>query len=139
MSRHRRPQGFQRTDRIGDFLQRELATLVQFSMKDPRLGMVTIQQVKVSRDLSWADVYFNLLGEGADQGLVAEQVLQNAAGYLRSELAKVVNTRTTPRLRFHYDPLPEEAARLSALINQAVSEDRARHDDDDTDETPDQQ
>lgn len=131
MTKHRRPQGFQRTDRIGDHIQRELASLIRFGMKDPRLGLVTIQQVKVARDLSWADVYFTLLGEGAEAGLEAEGVLSNAAGFLRSQLAKDLNTRTTPRLRFHYDKLPEEASRLSALIDQARAEDRDLIDDED--------
>lgn len=133
MSKHRRPQGFQRTDRIGDFIQRELATLIQFQMKDPRLGMVTIQEVRVSRDISYADVYFNLLGEGAEAGEEAEQVLQHAAGFLRSALAKQLNTRTTPRLRFHYDKLPEQASHISRLIDRAISED---HRDDHGDEEP---
>lgn len=124
MTRHRRPQGFQRTDRIGDHIQRELASLIRFGMKDPRLGMVTIQAVRVARDLSWADVYFTLLGEGEEAGREAEEVLRNAAGFLRSQLARDLNTRTTPKLRFHYDRLPEEASRLSALIDQARAEDR---------------
>lgn len=124
MSRHRRPQGFQRTDRIGDYIQRELAELIRREVKDPRLGLVTVQQVRVARDLSWADVYFTLLGQDAEDGSEAEAVLSNAAGFLRSQLAKDLNTRTTPRLRFHYDQLPEQASRLSSLIDQARAEDR---------------
>lgn len=125
MSRHRRPQGFQRTDRIGDHLQRELAQLIRTEIKDPRLGMVTVQQVKVSRDLSWADVYFTLLGEEADAGEKASDILNNAGGFLRSCLAKDLNTRTTPRLRFHYDYLPEEASYMESLISKARAKDDA--------------
>ncbi|MCH8542674.1 MAG: 30S ribosome-binding factor RbfA [Alcanivorax sp.] len=124
MTRHRRPQGFQRTDRIGDYIQRELAEVIRREVKDPRLGMVTVQQVRVARDLSWADVYFTLLGEDADAGLEAQGVLTRASGFLRSQLAKDINTRTTPKLRFHYDKLPEQASRLSALIDQARADDR---------------
>ena len=134
MSRHRRPQGFQRTDRIGDHIQRELAELIRREVKDPRLGLVTIQQVRVARDLSWADVYFTLLGHNAETGEEAEAVLGNAAGFLRSQLARDLNTRTTPRLRFHYDKLPEEASRLSSLIDKARSEDRDLIQDDGTPE-----
>lgn len=125
MSRHRRPQGFQRTDRIADQIQRELSRLLQFELKDPRISLATVQDVRVSRDLGFADVYFTLLGQSAEDGHAAEDVLQHAAGFLRSELAKTLNTRTTPRLRFHYDELPERASRLSALIDQARAADRA--------------
>ena len=124
MSRHRRPQGFNRTDRIADQIQRELSQLLQFQLKDPRVGLVTVQDVKVSRDLSYADVYFTLLGEDHSAAEAAEQVLTHAAGFLRSRLAQVLNTRTTPRLRFHYDATPERAAELSQLINQARDQDR---------------
>lgn len=131
MSRHRRPQGFQRTDRIADQIQRELSRLLQFEMKDPRISLATVQDVRVSRDLSFADVYFTLLGQSTEEGRSAEQVLGHAAGFLRSELAKTLNTRTTPKLRFHYDELPEQASRLSALIDRARADDRAHGNDED--------
>jgi len=123
MSRHRRPQGFNRTDRIADQMQRELSRLLQFEMKDPRVHLATVQDVRVSRDLSFADVYFTLLGQDAEQGVVAEEVLQHAAGFFRSELAKTLNTRTTPKLRFHYDHTLEHASRMSVLIDQARASD----------------
>ncbi len=117
MSRHRRPQGFNRTDRIADQIQRELSRLLQFEMKDPRVNLATIQDVTVSRDLSFA----------------AEAVLVKASGFLRSSLAQSLNTRTTPKLRFHYDMTPERAAHLSQLIDEARAEDRElRPDNDET-------
>lgn len=123
MTRHRRPQGFQRTDRIADHVQRELARLFREEMKDPRIGNVTVQDVRISKDLGWADVYYTLLGENAEEGRAAQEILNAAAGFFRSELAQVLNTRTTPRLRFHYDELPERAIEISALIQQALHED----------------
>ncbi|HCE40080.1 30S ribosome-binding factor RbfA [Alloalcanivorax profundimaris] len=132
MSRHRRPSGFQRTDRVADQIQRELSRLLQFELKDPRVGLVTVQDVTVARDLAFADVYFTLLGEGEDAGLEAERVLSGAAGFLRSALAQSLNTRTTPRLRFHYDKTPERASELSKLIDEARAEDRELRPDDDT-------
>lgn len=135
MSRHRRPQGFKRTDRIGDHLQRELATLIRTEVKDPRLGMVTIQEVRVSRDLSWADVYFTLLGvEETAESLASQDILNNAAGFLRTCIAKDLNTRTTPRLRFHYDHLPEEASRMEMLIREARAKDEALREPEDSEE-----
>lgn len=123
MSRHRRPQGFNRTDRIADQVQRELSRLLQFELKDPRIFMPTVQDVRVSRDLGYADVYFTLLGQNKEQGGIAESALEHAAGYLRSELAKTLNTRTTPKLRFHYDETPENASHLSVLITEARASD----------------
>lgn len=138
MSRHRRPQGFDRTDRIGDQIQRELARLIQREVKDPRVGMVTIQEVRVARDLGVADVYFTVLGQAQESAVEVEPVLERAAGFFRSELAKSLNTRTTPKLRFHYDNLPEEADSLSRLIGEARAKDQAdesrRDGDQDSDE-----
>lgn len=125
MSRQRhRPQGFQRTDRIADFIQRELALLIAREVKDPRLGMVTIQDVRVSTDLSYADVYFTLLGSDISEASEAEAVLENAAGFFRSALAKSLNTRTTPRLRFHYDVIPEQASHMATVLQKVREDDR---------------
>jgi ribosome-binding factor A len=139
MTRHRRPQGFQRTDRIADHIQRELARLFREEMKDPRVGNVTVQDVRVAKDLGWADVYFTLLGQGEEEGKAAATVLNAAAGFLRTELAQVLNTRTTPRLRFHYDELPERASEISALIQQALREDSMHPASDSSDDALDQE
>ncbi|MGK0403698.1 MAG: ribosome-binding factor A [Alcanivorax borkumensis] len=102
-------------------------------MKDPRVNLATIQDVTVSRDLSYAEVYFTLLGQGEEAGAEAEEVLTKASGFLRSSLAQGLNTRTTPKLRFHYDMTPERAAHLSQLIDEARAEDRElRPEDDET-------
>ena len=102
-------------------------------MKDPRVNLVTIQDFTVSRDLSYAEVYFTLLGQGEEAGVEAEEALVKASGFLRSSLAKSLNTRTTPKLRFHYDMTPERAAHLSQLIDDARAEDRElRPEDDET-------
>ena len=91
----------QRTQRLADQIQRDLAALIRLELKDPRLGMVTISAVKVSPDLGYADVYVTVLGasldERPDESL---SVLNAAAGFLRSELGRSIRTRMTPRLRF---------------------------------------
>ena len=119
------PKEFSRGQRIGDLIQRELAVLVQTEIKDPRIGLVTLNEVKVSRDLAFADVYFTMLpDENAKEG---GEVLNNAAGFLRSQLARVLSTRTTPRLRFHYDESIENGARMSKVINDALKRDAENH------------
>lgn len=125
MTRHRRPAGFQRTDRIGDHIQRELARLLREELKDPRVGNVTVQEVRVAKDLGFADVYVTVLGQDAEEAQQSVDVLRHAAGFLRTELAQVLNTRTTPKLRFHYDDLPEKANAISALISRALAGDSA--------------
>ncbi|WP_421682104.1 30S ribosome-binding factor RbfA [Stutzerimonas urumqiensis] len=117
---------YSRTQRIGDQMQRELALLVQREIKDPRLGMVTITAVDVSRDLSHAQVYVTVLGREDDTDAVELnlQILSEAAGYLRMLLGKTMKLRTVPQLRFRYDASVRRGAELSALIERAVLEDR---------------
>ena len=115
------PREFSRGRRVADLIQRELAILVQREVKDPRLGLVTINDAKVSRDLAFADVYFTMLPE--DNSDVAEAVLNGARGFLRSQLSKVMSTRTTPKLRFHYDNTIENAAKITKAIHDAIADD----------------
>ncbi|WP_275286650.1 30S ribosome-binding factor RbfA [Halomonas elongata] len=123
---------FKRTDRVADQLQKELAVLIQREIKDPRLGMVTVSGVEVSRDLGYADVHVTLLGEN-DEARVAENltILKRAAGFLRGQIARRIKLRHVPELRFHYDASLERGQRLSSLIDEAVANDRSRHDDED--------
>ena len=101
--------------------------LIQQDVRDPRVALVNINSVAVTRDLSFAKVYFTFVGHDDDhycqQG---EAALNKAAGFLRNLLAKELNMRTTPKLQFFYDKTPVRGQRLSSLIQRAVSEDRAR-------------
>lgn len=117
---------YHRSDRVGDQMQRELADLVRLEVKDPRVGMVTLSGVEVSRDLAYAKVFFTVL-EGEDKGREAEEALNHAAGYLRHALGTRLRLRSVPNLRFIYDDTPERGARISALIDSALAEDAARH------------
>ncbi|MEQ8484809.1 MAG: 30S ribosome-binding factor RbfA [Pseudomonadales bacterium] len=113
--------------RIADFIRDELASIVQREMRDPRVGMVSVNEVRVSRDLSYADVYVSSLDAATPEArseLLG--VLNGAAGFFRSELAKRHRMRTTPKLRIYYDELMDEGPRMEALIDKAISEDE-RH------------
>ncbi|MDY0007806.1 MAG: 30S ribosome-binding factor RbfA [Spongiibacteraceae bacterium] len=125
------PREFSRTQRIADFLKRELATLIQRELGDPRLGFVSVTDAEVSRDLAHAKVFVTVMGK--DTEAEAEEslsVLNHAAGFLRSQLAQINNARTTPRLRFVYDTSIVRGARMEKLIEAAVSADREREQDD---------
>lgn len=128
---------FKRTDRVADQLQQELAVLIQREIKDPRLGMVTVSGVTVSRDLGYADVYVTLLGDD-DAERIKENlaVLKRAAGFLRSQIARRIKLRHVPELRFHYDESVTRGHKLSSLIDQAVEADRERGEGGTSDDTP---
>jgi ribosome-binding factor A len=117
------PKEFPRTRRVGEQIQRELSGLIRSEIKDPRVGMVSVTAVIVSRDLSHAKVYVSVLGN-AEQTDASVKVLGNAAGFLRHKLGKILHIRIIPELRFYLDRSLEEGARMGALINEAIASDR---------------
>lgn len=120
------PRGYKRTDRISDQIQRDLALMLQRDIKDPRIGMVTISSVKVSKDLSFADIYVTFMDKESEaDARDAMKALDSASGFLRSALAKLLSIRVMPKLRFHYDNTIVEGARLDSLIKRALAEDQA--------------
>jgi ribosome-binding factor A len=108
-----------RTNRIADQIQREVAELVRTEVRDPRVGMVTLTGVELSRDQSHAKVFFTVMGpqSAAEE---AQEGLQRAAGFLRSQLAHRLTIRKVPELHFAYDESVERGVRLSRLIDEAV-------------------
>lgn len=126
---------FKRTDRIGEQLQKELAQLIQFQVKDPRLGMVTVNHVRISPDLGHADVFVTVLGKDSEAEAKDDlAVLNSATGFLRREVGKAIKMRVLPQLRFRYDTSLVQGQKLSSLIEKAVSEDKARNQDDNADQ-----
>jgi ribosome-binding factor A len=113
------PREFSRSLRVADQIQRELAALIRDEVKDPRMGMVSISGVEVSRDMAHAKVYVSVLG---DEQSAADslEALNHAAGFLRRELGRSMRLRTVPQLRFIHDRSLEEGARMSALIDEAL-------------------
>jgi ribosome-binding factor A len=106
-----------RSFRVADQIQRDVAIAIR-DLKDPRIGMVTINSVEVSPDYAHAQVYFSVMvGEPEDTALA----LNEAAGFLRNDLFKKLSIHTVPTLHFHYDKTTERAADLSALIAKANS------------------
>lgn len=107
---------FKRTDRIAEMIQRKLAQIIPQEVKDPRLsGLITISAVKVASDLGHAKVYFTVLNENKD---IAASILNGAASYLRTALARSITLRTVPQLHFIYDESIEYGERLSRLIDK---------------------
>ena len=120
------PREFPRTRRVGEQIQRELAALMRDDIKDPRLGMVSISAVQVTRDLSHAKVHVSVLGN-EQQSKESVDVLNRASGFLRHRLGKIMHLRVIPELRFYLDLSLERGARMGALINKAIASDRGNN------------
>ncbi len=116
-----RTQEFGREERVGAEIRRELAGLLRNEVRDPRLSRVTLQEVRVVRDLSHAKIYFTLMDSA--EAKATEKALNKAAAFLRRRLAETMPLRVVPRLAFVYDKSIETGNRLSSLIDQAVARD----------------
>jgi len=122
------PKDYSRTLRIGDQIQRELALMIPREVKDPRLGFVTITAVEVTRDLGHAKVFITLMSDDADKIQQSLDILHEASGLLRTRLGQAIKLRSLPQLHFYFDESIVRGARLSALIERAVSEDKQHGD-----------
>jgi ribosome-binding factor A len=115
---------YPRSNRVAHQIQRALSELIRREVRDPRLGMVTLTEVQVSKDLSYAKVFYSVLGAEVAQ---AQEILDEAADMLRGPVGRALGLRHSPELRFVNDELIASGAKLSALIRKAVKEDDARH------------
>ena len=106
-----------RSFRVADQIQRDVAELIR-ELKDPRVGMVTINSVDVTPDYAHAQIFFSVLIGSAEESAAA---LNEAAGFIRNGLFKRLSIHTVPTLHFHFDKTTERAADLSALIAKANS------------------
>ena len=113
-----------RSLKVADQIQRDLTELIARELKDPRVGMVTLQSIEVTPDYAHAKVYFSLL---VGDPVETEAALNQAAGFLRSGLFKRLHIHTVPTLHFLFDRTTERAADMNALIAKAVSS-RAKED-----------
>ncbi len=113
-----------RSFKVADQIQRDLTELIARELKDPRVGMVTIQAVEVTPDYAHAKVFFSLL---VGDPVECTEGLNQAAGFLRAGLFKRLHIHTVPTLHFVFDRTTEKAADMNALIARAVSS-RAKDD-----------
>jgi len=119
------PKEFSRTRRIGLQIQRDLADLIRSQVKDPRVGMISVNAVHVSRDLSHAKVYITALDDSHRKETL--EILKKASGFLRHELGQLMTTRVVPQLHFFYDESIEQGSKLTSLIENAVTSDKKNH------------
>lgn len=125
------PREFKRADRVADAIQRSVARIIQTEVRDPRLGMVNINAVSVSQDLSLAKVYVTFVGQDSEENdLEKVEVLNNAASFMRGLMAKDLKIRTTPRLHFLFDASVVRGQQMTDLIDKAISSDKTHQVDD---------
>jgi ribosome-binding factor A len=111
---------FSRSDRVAEQIQRELADLLQFEVKDPRVGMVTITEVEVSGDIAHAKVFYSAPLQDARGASDLQKGLEKSAGFMRSQLGKRMMIRTVPQLHFVYDTSIDQGMKISRLIDEAL-------------------
>jgi ribosome-binding factor A len=109
-----------RLARIAEQIQRELSELIRTELRDPRVRLVTVTGVEITRDQSHAKVFFTSLGT-AEDNVACGEGLDRAAGFLRAGLSHRLTTRTVPALAFVHDDSIERGVRLSKLIDDAVA------------------
>ncbi|MEP4146756.1 MAG: 30S ribosome-binding factor RbfA [Halioglobus sp.] len=116
---------YARTQRVADFLQRELGTLIQHEVRDPRVGMVSITGVDVSRDMGHARVYYtSMSANSTDESKECTEALNKASGFLRSQLSRDSSMRMVPQLRFYFDSSVGRGRDMEDLIRKAADSDR---------------
>ncbi|EGR2500368.1 30S ribosome-binding factor RbfA [Vibrio cholerae] len=120
------PKEFSRTQRVAQQLQKELAMILQREVRDSRLGMVTISDVEVSRDLAYAKVFvtFLCIGEQTPESCLA--ALREHDVQIRMMLGKQIRLRLTPEIRFYYDNTLVEGMRMSNLVTEVINSDKRR-------------
>ncbi|HGF7520585.1 TPA: 30S ribosome-binding factor RbfA [Vibrio cholerae] len=120
------PKEFSRTQRVAQQLQKELAMILQREVRDSRLGMVTISDVEVSRDLAYAKVFvtFLCIGEQTPESCLA--ALREHEVQIRMMLGKQIRLRLTPEIRFYYDNTLVEGMRMSNLVTEVINSDNRR-------------
>ncbi|MFO6424282.1 30S ribosome-binding factor RbfA [Motilimonas sp. KMU-193] len=117
---------FSRSQRVAQQIQKEIAGILQRDVKDPRIGMVTVSSVEVSKDLAYASVFVTLLNFNDDGIEESMKGLKEASGYVRMLLGKALRLRIVPEIKFVYDNSLVEGLRLSGLVSEAVNKDKQK-------------
>lgn len=119
---------FKRSDRVAQELQKEVAVILQREVKDPRIGMVTVSDVEVSKDLAYAKIFVTFLFDD-DPEIVKQGMkgLEKASPYIRTLVGKAMRLRIVPELRFIYDESLVKGMRMSNLVSNVIKNDESKH------------
>ncbi|HCE10572.1 MAG TPA: 30S ribosome-binding factor RbfA [Oxalobacteraceae bacterium] len=105
--------------RVAEQIQRDLAEIIAYELKDPRVGMITITEVQVTPDYAHAKVFFTMLSDNKEAIQVTVAALSKAAGFVRAQLGKRLHIHTLPELHFVHDNSTARGMELSKLIDEA--------------------
>ena len=111
-----------RSEKVADLIQKEISQMLVKSVKDPRIGFVTITRVSVSEDCRFAKIYFSVAGS-LEERERSMKGLESATGYVRKELGRRIRLRYTPEILFQFDPSIEYAIHMEELI-QSIHHDK---------------
>ncbi len=115
-----------RAERVADQVRELVSQLLAFDVRDPGVGLVTVTHVKVTGDLSLAQVYYTLIGDDPKERKETAKALERATPYLRRRVAEELNLRRATDLRFHYDEHIERQQRVETLLQQIAAEREGR-------------
>ena len=120
---------FSRTDRVGQQIHKEVASILQheFKHREPEVGMITVSGVEVSRDLAHAKIFVTFYSNSPEKVNDDFAKLHDSRSFVRGLLGRRVKMRNVPAVHFFKDSSIEEGARISALVNKAVAADKAKH------------
>ena len=104
-----------RLQRIADRIRQELSEMLIRELSDPRLKLIYVTDVNVDKELAWADIYVSAV-EGASRSEEVLAGLESASGFIRRTLAGRIELRVFPRVRFHWDPTPENADHIEKVL-----------------------
>jgi ribosome-binding factor A len=105
--------------RVAEQIQRDLAEIIAYELKDPRVGMITITEVQVTPDYAHAKVFFTMLNDNKEAIQVTVAALSKASGFVRAQLGKRLHIHTLPELHFVHDNSTARGMELSKLIDEA--------------------
>lgn len=108
---------YKRSQRVGELLHHEISRMIQFELKDPRIGFVTVTGVELTDDIQHARIYFTVMGEESNRQQTARG-LEKAIPFMRRELGRRLHLRTIPELVFHYDNSLEYGNRIERLLQE---------------------
>ena len=114
-----------RLQRIADRIKREFSEMLIFELSDPRVQQIYVTDVNVDRELAFANIYVSAI-EGSERAPEVLAGLESASGFIRRNLAKRVDLRSFPHLRFHWDPTPEKADRIEKILSEIRADEERR-------------